>query len=154
MENEITNASMEMEEKLTITSDGNSYLTTTAKWATFLSILGFVGTGIMVLVGVFMMFISPMTKLGSTFGIPVALFGLLYLLMAVLYFFPAYYLYNFASKTKLALYNNRQDELDEGLKNLKKMFKFLGIMTIIIVSLYLIMIPAILVFSFAKGMMH
>jgi Zn-dependent protease with chaperone function len=106
MENEITNAGIEMETKLSISSDGRTYLTTTAKWATFLAILAFIGTGIMVLVGIFMMIISPLSKLGSTFGFPASLFGLLYMILAVLYFFPAFYLYKFADKTKSALYNN------------------------------------------------
>jgi len=154
MENEIMNESIEQEASLAITLDGSSYLTSTAKWATFLSILGFIGTGIMVFAGITMMIISPMSKLGSPFGFPLTLLGLLYIVLAVLYFFPAYYLYNFARKSKVALYNNDQEELDESLMNLKKTFKFLGIMTIVLVSAYIIMIPAIFIFSFAKGMVH
>jgi len=145
MENEITNAGIEMDTKLNITADGNSYLRTTAQWATFMAILGFIGTVLLVVVAFFMMIISPMSSLGSTFGFPMSLIGVLYLLMAVLYFFPAYYLYSFADKAKQALDGNKQELFDESLKNLKRMFKFLGIMTIVLISAYLIAIPTIFV---------
>lgn len=149
MENEITSAGIEMETKLIITSDGNSYLKTTAQWATFMAILGFIGTGLLVVVAFFMVIISPMSKLNSTFGFPMSLIGVLYLLMAVLYFFPAYYLYNFAGKAKQALDGNKQELFDDSLKNLKRMFKFLGIMTIVMIAAYLIAIPTIMIFRFA-----
>lgn len=154
MEQEITNTNPEMEAKLCITPDGSSYLKTSAKWGTFLAILGFIGSGIMVFVALLMLIISPLSKLSSTLGLPMSLLGVVYLLLAILYFFPAYYLYNFADKTKIALDTNNQDVLDDSLKNLKKMFKFIGIMTIVLIATYLIMIPTILILSFSKGMLH
>jgi hypothetical protein len=154
MEQEITNTGIEMETKLCITSDGSSYLKTTAKWATFLSILGFIGSGIMVFAALLMLIISPLSKLSSTLGFPMAFLGVIYLLLAIFYFFPAYYLYNFANKTKLALDTDNQEVLDDSLKNLKKMFKFIGIMTIVLITTYLIMIPTILILGFSKGLVH
>ena len=152
MENEITNASIEMEAKLSITSEGSSYLTTTAKWATFLSIIGFIGTGIMVFLGVTMMATLSLSSIRPMLGFPASIIGVIYIVLAVLYFFPAYYLYNFASKTKLALYNTNQAALDESLMNLKNTFKFLGIMTIVLISAYIILIPTMLFFVVSKGM--
>jgi hypothetical protein len=156
MENEITNAGIEMDTKLSITSEGTSYLKTTYKWATFLAILGFIGSGIICLIAIGFMVASPFigssTKLGSAFGLPMILVGVVYLLLGVLYFFPAFYLYNFSNKMKVALELNKQDELDNSFSNLKKMFKFLGIMTIVLISAYLIMIPIILFISFSRGM--
>jgi hypothetical protein len=156
MENEITNTGIELDTKLSITTEGTSYLKTTYKWATFLAIMGFIGSGIMVLVAIVLMIISPFlgttSKLGSTFGVPMFLIGLIYLALGVLYFFPAYYLYNFSDKMKSALYSNRQDELDNSLKNLKKVFKFMGIMTIVLISAYIIMIPVFIFISLTKNM--
>jgi len=51
---------------------------------------------------------------------------------------------------KVALELNKQDELDNSFSNLKKMFKFLGIMTIVLISAYLIMIPIILFIVFQE----
>jgi hypothetical protein len=156
MENEITNSSIESESKLYITSQGSSDLKTTAKWANFLAILGFVGIGFMVLAGVLMIIFSPIMNSSSTFGssfaFPIVLMGVLYILISVLYFFPTYYLYNFANKMKLAIITNNQDLIDESFKNLKKISKFIGIMTIVLISLYLIMIPVLIFVGISKSM--
>lgn len=151
MENEIMNTSNEMETKLSITSEGSAYLISTAKWATFLSVIAFIGSGIMIFVAIIMMFMPAISAFAH---FPMSLLSIIYLLLAVLYFFPAYYLYTFAGKVKLALYNNIQEDLDESLRNLKRTFKFLGIMTIVLISAYIILIPSILIFSFAKGLVH
>lgn len=156
MENEITNTGMDMETELSITLDGRNYLGIASKWATFLAIMGFIGTGFLALLGVCMMLISPFLgsfpKIGSTIGIPFVLLGVFYLLFAVLYFFPAYYLYNFATKIKTALYSNNQTTLDESLKNLKKTFQFMGIMTIALIGLYFVIILTFIISAISKGM--
>jgi hypothetical protein len=156
MENEITNAGIGMEPKLCITSVSAGYLKITYKWATFLSILGFIGSGIICLIALAILVVSPFmgssSKFGSTFGFPMILIGVLYLVFGILYFFPAYYLYHFSNKMKVALELNKQETLDESFHNLKKMFRFLGIMTIILISAYLIMIPVFLFISFSKNM--
>lgn len=156
MENEITNAGIDKDEKLSITSEGAGYLKTTYKWASFLAILGFIGSGIICLIAIGILIVSPFlgssSKFGSAMGFPMTLIGIVYLLLGVLYFFPAYYLYNFSNKMKVALELNKQEELDNSLSNLKRMFKFLGIMTIVLISAYLIMIPVFLFISFSKNM--
>ena len=155
MESEITNSNNKQNPELVINTDGSDYLNIASKWAKFLAILGFIGTAFMVLAGIIMAVVTSFTsKLGSPFGFPVGLLGLLYVLLALLYFFPALYLFNFASKSRIALDTINQTEFDDSLKNLKKMFKFLGIMTIALIASYVIAIPTILIFSFSKGMMH
>lgn len=80
--------------------------------------------------------------------------GLIYILFALLYFFPIYYLFNYAKGTKRALESGNSEVLSKALVNLKSHHKFLGIMTIVIISLYVIGIIAVLAFaaSFASGM--
>ncbi|MFZ4725617.1 MAG: hypothetical protein ACOYMD_09235 [Paludibacter sp.] len=155
MENEITNSDNELESKLYITLQSSDYLKTTAKWANFLAILGFVGIAFMVLAGVLMMIFSPImnssSAFGSSFAFPIVLMGVLYILIAVLYYFPTYYLYNFANKTKLAIITNNQEMMNDSFNNLKKVFKFIGIMTIVLISLYLFMIPVIIFLSISKS---
>ena len=62
--------------------------------------------------------------------------GFTYLLMALLYYFPTRYLYNFAVKMKLAIQNSQQNNLEDGFENLKSLFKFSGIFMIVILSIY------------------
>ena len=88
-------------------------LSEAAKWGKFLGIMGFIFCGLMVIV---------------------------YILIAILYFFPCLYLYNFSAKMQRALQANDQGSLTDSFKNLKSCFKFLGIMTIVILTFYLLAI--------------
>jgi hypothetical protein len=65
---------------------------------------------------------------------------LVYVLIGLLYFFPCLYLFNFSSKMQIALRNNDQELLNQSFKNLKSCFKFIGILTIIVISIYLLVI--------------
>ncbi|MEY2868127.1 MAG: hypothetical protein RIR01_545 [Bacteroidota bacterium] len=85
---------------LQLTEESKSFLREIAKWAYFLSILGFLGVGFMVILALFMGTIfSKLGVFGARFGMMEGGFiTVIYLLLAVLYFFPVYYLFQFASK--------------------------------------------------------
>ncbi|MFK8045804.1 MAG: hypothetical protein AB8B72_09925 [Crocinitomicaceae bacterium] len=153
MENEVIDAGTGTGQGIISDSEIKSYLLETAKWSKFLSILGFIGIGFMVIGALF-----AGVALGSQVGMrssgmpfPPALLSLVYLLMALLYFFPIYYLYNFAVKMKGGLLSGDNSVLRESFKNLKSHYKFIGIFTIVILSLYVL---GILVFIFAAASMR
>lgn len=123
--------------QLQISTSITAFLTTASKWAKFLAIVGFVFLGLMVLGG-FMLLFSGASIPGN--AAPTALMGVIYLAMGALYFFPALYLYNFADKMKKALLSNSQEELDSSFENLKSLFKFTGILTIVVLALYILII--------------
>jgi len=126
---------------LQLTAESQSFLKETAKWAYFLSIVGFVGIGMLILLSVFMgtifsklgVFNSGMSP-APTMGVGFITF--LYLIMAVLYFFPVYYLFQFSSKAKAAFSRNDNEALTTSLEYLKSHYKFMGILAIIILSIY------------------
>ncbi len=153
MENETLNNET-TEKEMIISSEIKQNLLTTSKWANFLAILGFIFVGLIVFISLLMLILSPFLGsspfFGTQFGIPFVFFGIIYIVMAALYFFPALYLYNFALKAKKAVENNHQAMIDESFLNLKKLFRFLGIMTIAIMSLYLLLIPIIVIVSMSK----
>ena len=122
--------------ELTISSQTKDYLQEAGKWAYFLSIAGFVGLGLMLLGGLVAMFAGAAIP-GA--GGQMSVFGIVYLIMAALYFFPTYYMFLFAQKIKAACLATSQADLDAGIENLKSFFKFVGIFTIVIISLYLLM---------------
>lgn len=121
-------------EKLALTEASLDFFKESAKWAKFLAIVGFVMLGIMVLASLIM--IGMMASLA---GAPAAGLGLVYLLMAALYFFPTLYLYKFAVKTKNAIETYSENGFEDGAENLKSMFKFMGILMIVVLSLYALM---------------
>ena len=122
--------------ELTISLQTKNHLHEAAKWAYFLSIVGFVGLGLMLLGGLVAMFAGAAIPGASG---QTGIFGIIYLIMAALYFFPTYYMFLFAQKIKAACTATSQADLEVGIENLKSFFKFVGIFTIVIISLYLLM---------------
>lgn len=119
-----------------------------AKWSMFLSILGFIGIGFMVLFSVFIgifMAAMPDNEMGN-FPFPMKGFlSLIYLVIALVYVFPVFYLYKYASGMKNALNYKNSNDVANAFVYLKSHHKFLGIAAIVIISLYiLIFIVAII----------
>jgi hypothetical protein len=121
-----------------LTTAAVGFLQESAKWSKFMAIIGFIGIGLMVLVSLFMaigfsaMGASTMPELPFSMSV----FSIIYVLFAAIYFFPVYYLYQYATKTSAALHSKNKQLLTDGLENLKSHHKFLGIFTLIIISLY------------------
>ena len=130
---------------LVLTYISINFLKEIAKWTKFISIVGFVLVGIIVVIGLFfgaimstMMAMVPQDlPAGSpnpaAFG---GAFGFIYVILAAFYFFPVYYLYNFSSKLKKAIQLNSEVILESSLKNLKSHYKFMGIILIIMLVIY------------------
>lgn len=130
--------------ELQIDQQSISYLSETAKWAKFLSIMGFIGCGLMLIFALFagtlMATFSQMGSYSAGNAMGGAALSLIYLAIALLYFFPCLYLFKFANKMQFAVRNNDQTTLNTSLRNLKGLFKFLGILTIVIMSVYVLAI--------------
>lgn len=124
----------------TLSNASKGFILETAKWAKFLAIVGFVMLGLMA-IGVLFMTVAGAAFMGSfgNIGGATSSLGLMifvYLAMIVLYFFPTYYLYQFAAKIKSGLSDGNGNNIDAGFENLKSTFKFMGILMIIVLSLY------------------
>lgn len=120
------------------------HLAETAKWAKFLSIVGFVMCGLIVLLSFFVgtFFSASMEQTEryqyeSKFAGLGILMTIFYLAIGVLYFFPCLFLFRFANQMTAALNTNEQLTLNKSFQNLKRMFRYMGILTIIIISLYI-----------------
>lgn len=128
--------------ELSISPTGRQNLEIAAGWGNFLAILAFILVGLMVIIALLMG--SMLTSLGAMAGeelpFPPAIFSVFYLIIAAVYFFPALYLFRFASRMKLALRNNSQIDLESSFANLKSLYKFLGIIAIISLVLYAVVI--------------
>jgi hypothetical protein len=125
------------------------FLSEVAKWAKLLSIVGFVGLAFVAIIGVFF---------GSIFaGLPGAAsqevyavsgaYSFIYVISGAIYAIPLYYLYSFASCTKLALQNDDQVYLRQAFERLKSHYKFLGIMTLLVLGFYLLIFLGALAFG-------
>jgi Family of unknown function (DUF5362) len=136
--------------ELQIDHQSSAYLSETAKWTKFLSILGFIFCGLIVIIAIFFgSYISSTFSKYETAGArsagSVVIF--VYVLIALIYFFPCLYLFNFSNKMQIGLKNNDQEQLNLSFKNLRSCFKFLGILTIVILGFYLL----VLIFALFAG---
>jgi hypothetical protein len=149
------NLHVENGENLVIDWRSKEFLKETAKWTKFLAILGFVGIGLMVLGSLVMLFApsSLMSNGDFPFGGKIFMM-LLYLAFAVLYYFPISYLYQFSENTKKAIENNDNNAIRDAFEFLKSHYKFMGILTIILLSFYAIIIFIGLIGAGAAAMMN
>ena len=149
------NLHVENGENLIIDWRSKEFLKETAKWTKFLAILGFVGIGFMVLGSLVMLFApsSLMSNGDFPFGGKIFMM-LLYLAFAVLYYFPISYLYQFSENTKKAIENNDNNAIRDAFEFLKSHYKFIGILTIILLSFYAIIIFIGLIGAGTAAMMN
>ncbi|HTQ65726.1 MAG TPA: DUF5362 family protein [Puia sp.] len=128
--------------ELHIDNQSSGYLAEAARWAKFLAILGFIFCGLIVLVAVFAgSYIASSFNRFGTEGLTLvsgAFVSFLYILIALLYFFPCLFLFRFASKMQVALRTNDQELLNTSFRNLRGFYRFLGILTIVVLSIYVL----------------
>lgn len=139
--------------KLVFSEEILKNLNTTQKWAKFLAILGFIGVGIMFIAGIVVTlmggalgFLAEATPSPMVFGS----LGLVYVALAVLYFFPLLYLWRFASNVKNTIVYNAQNFAEKAFFNLMAHYRFVGILMIVLMSLYLLIFVGIIIFSMAS----
>ncbi len=125
-------------DQLKINNSIKENLTTAAKWARFLAIIGFVFTGFMGIASLFLLVTAMASGIGMLMFMAVVYIGL-----TVVMIFPALYLIRFASSTEKGLNSSKQGEFDYGIQNLKSLFKFTGIYTIVVIVLYIVYIFAL-----------
>ena len=113
------------------------HLEETRKWTLFLSILGFVYMVFMIIAVLVIATIGiagTFPGMGSLMLIPALLF-------LCIFFFPVYYLLQFSKYSKVAIMNRDSQALSTALLFQKRHYRFLGILTIVMIGMYLIMIP-------------
>jgi hypothetical protein len=133
--------------ELQIDQEAMGYLSATARWGKFLAIVGFVSCAIMVVVALFFgKTFAAFAELGggellgnviSRFGAMITIF---YLVLAVVWFFPNLFLFRFSVKMQSALRDTNQVQLNGSFGSLKACFKYIGILTIVILSIYTILL--------------
>jgi len=146
-----TNESSHLEEfaALQITDNTIIYLRNIAGWAKFLSIVGFIGIGFMALAGLAVAlggsYMDSATQ--GVYPFPISWLGGIYLVFAGVYFFPILYLFKFSHATTIALTDKNSMDLEFAFLNLKSHYRFMGILVIIILSLYALIFVGAIVMS-------
>lgn len=147
------------EPQMILTDAAQYYLQQAGKWATFLGIMGFIGTVFLAIAALFMgTLFTTMARMNLMMASSAGMGGIVtivYLLLAVVSFFFALYLYQFGDRIKTGIAYNRVEETTAALGKLKSFFKLWGIFTIVYIVLTIVfIIGMIAVGSHAASMMQ
>jgi len=140
--------------KIEIEHETLKHLNTTRKWAMFLAIIGFITLGLIIIIGLIAgTFLTAFNSGEKGLGIPESLMFVPILLLAVIYFFPVLFLFRFSKHTSHAVQTLDKMEFHKAIKNLKSFFVYIGVLIIIILSLYIVvLIVAGSSLAFLKGL--
>lgn len=126
--------------KIELEEDSLKDLDTTRKWSMFIAILGFIGLGLMLIIGIVAALFLSVFNGGS---IPDAvswgfLPGAILLVFSVIYFFPILYLYRFSKHTGIAVRTIDKSQMQKAIRYLRKFYVYMGILMIIILVAYFV----------------
>jgi hypothetical protein len=127
----------DFQEDLHFSNESRANLNETAGWTKFLAIVGFIFVGFMVLASYRIHSFFSMMPMSEEFPFPPAIFSVfsvIYLGMALLFFFPVLYLYKFSTRMKDAIRASDQGAMEDAFANIKAHYKFIGILMIVLIG--------------------
>lgn len=160
-----------MEEKsfvLNLNENAALYLYRSAQWSKFFAILGFVGSGLLVVLTMSIFLFGSFIPFGAkAFSGPhgggmmpgilaggfMIVAGFLYLAVAIVYLIVSLKLFRFAGQAMSALKLNDDTILESSFRNLNSFLKIMGVITIVVLSLYLIGFIVMMLAGFGAAMM-
>lgn len=134
---------------VTVTDTMLDALRRTKPWVTFLSILGFIFTGLLALLALMMFATGGMWTamshqpgapafFGPAFGIGM---GVLYLVLGVfMYLLPCLILFRYSTAIGRIASGDAQEAMEEALSKQQSFWKYLGILAIVLLVLYVLFI--------------
>jgi hypothetical protein len=134
-------------------------LVRTRPWVRLLSVMSFLGAGLMLVIGVIMLVAGGAgmaSGMGSSSSSGAAAFGggmmmgmsMFYILIALLYIYPGLKLWKYANRITGFASTGAEVDLEKALNEQRSFWKFAGISVIVIVSLYIV---GIAVFAVTAG---
>ncbi len=137
------------EKKFELSKMSIAHILETAKWAKFIAIVGFVVVAFLLVLAFFMGFFLPSinsaelenlnaNEMGGLMSMMGPMLSVIYILIALLYFFPVLFLFNFSNMAMKAIKQNDNELLNSSFNQIRRHFKFIGILTLIGVLVYAI----------------
>ncbi len=152
--------------ELAIDQESLGHLDETARWGKFLAIAGFAMCGLIVIMGfsvgaimaastsMFQPLVAREDRTAILAPVFSVVFGAMYMVLAVVYFFPCLFLYRFSVRLRSALKTNDQVKLNQSFKAQRYLFRYVGILSIIALALVAIEVLAVGVMALLAGFSH
>jgi hypothetical protein len=144
-----------------LTANAQRYLSQTGPWVRFISIMLFIGAAFMILAGVALVLMglagldsstSPFGS-GSMPGGMAFLLGPIYVMMALLFYIvPGIFLFRYASAIKALKMTPSAPALEDALRNQKTFWRYLGIMAIVMLAIFVLAVMAAIFFAVILSM--
>jgi len=116
-------------------------LNTLRKWTMFLAVSGFIFLGLIIALGLITgTFLTTFNQSDKNQGIPDALLFAAFIGLTLIIFFPILFLFRFSKHTSNALSTFNGQQMHIAIKYLKRFFIFMGILVLIVISLYIVSI--------------
>lgn len=136
-------------QELPMQGEAVKYLVKSRNWTMFIAIMGFIGLGILLVAAIFLFVAGSFIPagIGSASPFPLGLLSVVYLIVAVIYFFPVLYLLRFSQYSGKAAQSLDPMQLTHAIKNLSKHFQWIGISIICIIGLYVVGIFGVIIYN-------
>jgi hypothetical protein len=126
----------------------------TKPWVTFLSVLGYIGAGFMVLAGLITMASGALAGAAASgpLGAFAPLLGLFYIAFGGLYVVPATLLWRYGASISTFVETGDLERMVEPVVRQKSFWRFAGIMTIVMLIGYVVVILGAIVVGVSSGL--
>lgn len=119
----------------------------TKPWVRFLAVLGFIGSGLMVLGGFFMLIGGGLMAVSDKQAMPFAGFpvviALVYLVMGAIYLYPAVRLWAYGTRIGEMLASQSMHDLEAAIESQRRFWRVVGIYVIVLIGIYVLAIAGV-----------
>ncbi len=129
-----------------LTAESAAFLIKAAKWGKFLSILGFIVITLILIAGILMSFVLNMVQdemIPLNMPFSPKILSIVYIVIAGIYLIPVIFLNSFCNQALKAVKYSNTVNMTNSLRNLKNLFVFIGISTVVFLALYTIILITI-----------
>ena len=134
-------------------SQACSYLISISKWMKFFFIMAIISVSLIMMAGLAIIasasIISDMPDIPD---FPVAIVGAIYMAVGALNLVPAIYMNRISKAAERTVESDDNNAMLDFLKNNKSLWKFLGILTIVMIGFSILILPIIFLFASFAGL--
>lgn len=139
--NDLHHTNVQQNDTNLLTNDGILHLRETVKWSKFFSILSIIWLTIFLISMLSLSFIGVGTAVAADpliGGLGSIGMIFIFLVTAAFYIYPIYALFKFSQHIRIGLDNHDNFHITEGLRHQKGLFRYIGIITILIIGFYVL----------------
>lgn len=125
------------------TRESAAFLLKAAKWGKFLSIIGFIISGLLIIAGIIMSFILNTVSdelVPVNMAVSPKIVAIVYVIIAAIYLIPVLFLNSFCNNAFKAINTGSTIHLTTSIRKLKNLFVFMGVSTLILISIYTVVL--------------